>query len=234
MNIVVDILIVVFILLGALAGWKKGLIKSAVNLIGLVAIVIISYALKGSIASFLIDKMPFFNFGGSFEGLTSINILVYNLIAFIVIFVVLYCILSIIIAVTGFIDTLLKFTVIWVLPSKIGGAILGFLEAWVFVFLVVFSLAQLSFTSSLIFDSHVGPFMLEHTPIVGTVLSSSSNAVRDIYDEVKKVKDDENKTEVDLNLTVLQIEINNGLISKEDAQTLIDTGKLDLGNVIIG
>lgn len=234
MNIVVDVLVLVFVLLGAIAGWKKGLIKSAVNLIGLVAIVIISYALKGSIANLLIEKLPFFNYAGIFAGLTSINILIYNLIAFIVIFIVLYCLLSIIIAVTGFIDTLLKFTVIWVIPSKIGGAILGFLEAWVFVFLVVFTLAQLSLTSSFIFDSKVGMFMLNHTPIVGTVLSSSRNAIQDIYNEIEIVSTDENKTDEYLNLTILQIEINNGLITKEDAQTLIDTGKINIGNVIIG
>lgn len=234
MNIVIDVLIVVFVLLGALAGWKKGLIKSAVNLLGLVAIVIISYALKGGIANFFIEKLPFFNFAGSFEGLTSINILIYNLIAFIIVFAVLYCILSIIIAVTGFIDTLLKLTVIWVLPSKIGGAIIGFLEAWVFVFLVVFSLSQFSLTTKYVMDTKLGNFMLEHTPIISNVLGNATNAVKDIYAAVEEAKGDETKTDKDINLTVLQYEINYNLISKEQAQTLIDIGKIDLGNVMIG
>lgn len=234
MSIVLDILVVIFVLLGALAGWKKGLIKSAVNLIGLIAVVIISYALKGSIANFLIDKMPFLNFAGTFEGLTSVNILIYNLIAFVVIFIVLYCILSVVLAVTGFIDTILKFTVIWILPSKIGGAIIGFLEAWVYVFLVLFILAQLSITASFVLDSTVGKFMLNHTPIVGTTLNKTTSAAKEIYDAVKNVKDDENKNVQDLNLTILQIEINQGLITKEKATELIETGKLELGNVMFG
>ena len=141
MSTVIDVLLVVFIALGTYAGFRKGLIKSLVSFIGLIAIIIISYSFRYTLAEFLIDKLPFFNFAG-FEGLTSLNILIYNVIAFIVIFVLLYCALNIVLAVTGFIDTLLKFTVIWVIPSKIGGAIIGFLESWAFVFLLLFVLAS--------------------------------------------------------------------------------------------
>ena len=82
MKTVVDILIIVFLLLGTYAGWRKGLIKSLVNFVGLIAVVILSFYLKTFIANFLIDKMPFFNFAG-LNGLSSINILIYNVIAFV-------------------------------------------------------------------------------------------------------------------------------------------------------
>ena len=82
MKSIVDILIIVFLLLGTYAGWRKGLIKSLVNFVGLIAVVILSFYLKTYIANFLIDKLPFFNFAG-FDGLSSVNILVYNVIAFI-------------------------------------------------------------------------------------------------------------------------------------------------------
>ena len=90
MNIFVDIILVVFLALGAYAGTRKGLIKTAIGFIGLVAIIILSYSLKTPLANFLIDTMPFFQFGGALEGITSINILIYNVISFIVIFILLY------------------------------------------------------------------------------------------------------------------------------------------------
>ena len=96
MNILLDILIVIFLVLGILAGMKRGLIKTLVGVVGLVAIVIVSYTLKGYISAFLIDNLPFFNFSGELEGLTSLNILIYNVISFIVVFVIMYCILNII------------------------------------------------------------------------------------------------------------------------------------------
>ena len=127
LSTVVDILIIVFLLLGTYAGWRKGLIKSLVNFIGLIAVVILSFYLKTFIANFLIDKMPFLNFAG-LNGLSSVNILIYNIISFIFVFIILYCVLNIIISITGFSDMLLKFTVIWIIPSKILGALVGLLE----------------------------------------------------------------------------------------------------------
>ena len=146
----------------------------------------------------------------------------------------MYCILNIIMAITGFIDTLLKFTVIWIIPSKIGGAILGLLESWVYLFLVVFILAQFSVTNAYVQDSKVGNFILNHTPIVGTYLSGASNASQEIYDKIIEFREDESKTTEDLNLYILQVGINYGLISKEKATELIETGKIGLDGVMFG
>ena len=178
----------------------------------------------------MIDHLPFFNFAG-FEGLTSLNILVYNVIAFLIIFVLLYCLLSIVLALTGFIDTLLKLTVIWIVPSKIGGAILGFLEAWVFLFLVLFVAGSFNVTANWVQDSKVSQVMLKHTPVVGGFLSGVTQSAREIYAEVKNSSD---KSTEELNLKLLQIQISYQLISKEKAQELVDTDKVEVGEVLFG
>lgn len=232
MNTLVDILIVVFIALGAWAGWKRGLIKSLVNLIGLIAVLVISYSLRIPLANFLIDKMPFF----SFNGLTALNILIYNVLAFIFLFIILYCILNIIIAITGFIDTLLKFTVIWILPSKIGGAIVGFVEAWVFVFVIVFVLASFNVTSNWIINSKASNIILDHTPVIGGYLSGMSNSAREIYKTIEDfgALDVNDKDAVkSLNLQILVTLVNYDVISDEKQKELTETGKIDLGTVQI-
>lgn len=233
MSIVLDIILIVFIILGTYAGVKRGLIKSLVSFIGLVAIVIISYTLRVPLAEFLIDTLPFFNFNGVIEGLTALNILIYNVLSFVFIFILLYCILNIIIALTGFIDTLLKFTVIWIIPSKIGGAIVGFLESWIFLFLVIFVFAQFRFSTGIIKDSYMSDIILNNTPVIGNYLGGASKAAQEIYEEIESfVKDDEN-TKEDLNLKILQIEINYGLVSSEKASELMEIGKIGLKNVVI-
>lgn len=233
MSMMIDFILIALIILGVLAGMKKGLIKSAVSVIGLVTIVIISYFLRTPIAEFMIDKLPFFNFKG-FEGLTSINILVYNVIAFILVFVLLYCLLNIIIALTKFVDTLLKLTVIWIIPSKIGGAILGFIETWVFLFLILFALGSFNVTAPYVMDSKVANVIIDHTPIIGNYLSGVTKSAKDIYKGIEEMRNDETKTVQDLNLYILQVEISHGLISKEKAQELIDIDKLMVGNVRFG
>lgn len=232
MSALIDILIVIFIILGVFAGIKRGLIKSLVSFIGLVAIVIISYSLRYYVAEFLIDKMPFFNYLG-FEGLTSLNILIYNVLAFIFIFVILYCILNVVIAVTGFVDTLLKFTVIWIIPSKIGGAIVGFLETWVYLFILLFILSAFNITSSWVLNSKVANIILDHTPVIGNYLYGVVNGSKDIYRGIEEYRN-ENRTTEQINLYILQIEISHGLITKAKAQELIDTGKLQVGDVQFG
>ena len=233
MSILISILIIALLVFGVYEGQKKGLLKTLIGLIGLIAIVIISYSLRIPLANFLIDKMPFFNFGGPLAGLTTLNILLYNLIAFIVIFVVLYCVLNIIISLTNFIDTLLKFTVIWVIPSKIGGALLGFIETWIFVFLALFILVQFNTTSEIITNSKVANIVLDNTPLIGSYLGGAKDASVSIYSMIKKHTSGEYDVK-ELNRDILSIEIVNGLITKEKANELIDTGKLKLEDVIFG
>lgn len=233
MSLVLDIILVAFVALGTYMGFRKGLIKSLVGFVGLVAIIIISYTLRAKLAAFLIDKMPFFNFSGPLEGLTSLNILIYNVIAFIIIFILLYCVLNLLITVTGLIDTILKFTVIWIIPSKIGGAIVGFLESWVFLYLAVFVLAQFSFSAGLVSNSKVSQVILNHTPIVGNYLGGAKKAAESIYNGIEEYTNDETKTKDDLNLYILQISINYNLVSAEKATELMEIGKIQLDNVSI-
>lgn len=233
MGIVVDIIVVLVIVFGVIAGAKRGLIKSLVGLIGLVAIIIISFSLKNPVANFLIDKMPFLNYGGNLYGLTTINILVFNMISFVVVFIVLYCLLNVILKITGFIDTLLKLTVIWIIPSKIGGAIIGLLESWVYVYLVLFVLIQFGITNPFVMQSNVSKFILDHTPVVGTYLEKAKDGAIKIYQSVEEYSKDETKTLKDIDLMILQTEINSGLISKPKANELIQTGKIPLDGVMI-
>ncbi len=233
MSIAIDIILIALLVLGALIGVKKGLIKSAVQFVGLVTIIIISYSLRLPFVEFMIDYLPFFNFAG-FQGLTTLTILVYNVIAFLIIFILLYCLLSIVLTLTGFIDTLLKLTVIWVIPSKIGGAILGFLEAWVFLYLAIFVVGSFNVTANYILDSKVSNIIVNHTPVIGNYLSGVTVGAKNIYNGIKELRADESKTQEEINLYILQLEISNGLISKEKAQELVDTDKISVGDVMFG
>lgn len=225
---VVDIVIIVIVLLCALLGFKKGVIKSLVQLIGTIAVLIIAYTFKDILANFLMKFMPFFNFMG-FEGITSINILVYEMLSFVVIFVLLYCILNILLSISGLIETLLKMTVILAVPSKILGAIVGLIEGIVLAFMVTFIMLHIGPTKNYVMNSEVGIILLERTPFMGTVMAKTTLALEDIVDVMEDMKDEEDKKVV--NAQVLQILIHYQIITKEDATKLIEDGKLDLPNV---
>ena len=79
---VIDIIIILFLVLGAIIGFKNGAIKEGTKFIGFFAIVIISFLLKDRLMIVLYENLPFFDFFGFIKGLDAINILFYQLISF--------------------------------------------------------------------------------------------------------------------------------------------------------
>ncbi len=232
MGIIIDILIVGFLVLGGYAGWKAGILKALIKFVGVVAVIILSLTLKDYIVAVLFKFLPFINYGGIFDELYSINIFVYNAIAFLIVFIVLYCILSIILSVTGFINTILNLTIIWILPSKILGMIVGVLSAWVYIVAVIYILGQLPFTANFIYESNMAPKMVSYTPVINNLASKTTDGMKEIYDALKDSDDSTSKEALDLQ--ILTKAMSAGLITKEQFDSLILDEKLKLDNVMFG
>lgn len=216
--------IILIVLLYVVLGFKRGVIKTGVSVLGTVAILIISCVLKDIVAAFLMKYLPFFNFGGVFEGITSINILMYNMISFIVVFIVLYCILNILITISGFVEKLLKMTIILALPSKIFGAILGLIEGLIVAFLFSFILIHLAPTEKYVMDSKVAIILLERAPFISKMTTGTTLALEDINNIVNNLKEEDNRSEANLN--VLHQMIHYRVITTQEAQELINNKKL--------
>lgn len=229
MNIISAIIILIVILY-VIMGFKRGVIKTGVSLVGTIAILIISYVLKDIVANFLMDKLPFFNFGGIFEGITSINVLMYNMISFIVVFVVLYCVLNILITLSGLVEKILKITVILAIPSKILGALLGLIEGVLVAFLLTFVLLHLAPTEKYVMDSPLAIVLLERTPFIGRMTTSTTLALEDINKIVNSLKEEDNRSEA--NYEVLHKLIYWKVITVEEAQKLINDKKIEFDNDI--
>ncbi len=228
MNIV-DIVIIVILLVCTLLGFKKGVIKSLVQLVGTAAVLILAYVFKGVIANFLMSFLPFFNFVG-YEGITAINILVYEMLSFVVIFVLLYCVLNVLISLSGLIEMLLKMTVILAIPSKILGAIVGLLEGVIIAFVVAFIMLHLGPTQEYVMDSKLSIVLLQRTPFVGQVMLKTTKSLEEINKLVNEM--DENTNVESVNAQALQELIHYQVISKEDVMKLIENKKIHFsGNV---
>ena len=229
---VVDICSIVIIILGALAGFKKGAVKGIIQLIGLIDFVIVSYQFKGYFANIMIKYLPFFNFSGPLKDLYAINFLIYEGIAFVVIFILLYCVLNILINLSGIIDMLIKMTIVLEIPSKIIGVIIGAIESLVFVFVIAFVMLQIGPTQKYIMESNFTRKIAERTPIVNRVFAQGIVASEDIYNTIKESQDAENKTEANLN--IIRSLIRYGVVDARDIQIAINANKLPgLSNVVV-
>lgn len=224
---VADIVILIALALGAVAGFKAGVIKKTADFLGTFIIIILAFYLKNDLSVLMYENLPFFNFGGFIKGIEVINVLLYEILAFIIVFIALLFILKVILLATGLIEKILKATVILSIPSKILGIVVGMIESYVYVFLVLVVFTLPIFKIPYIRESSIGNFMLNNTPI----LSGISEEMIDIYGTVYEiVEEKDNKTNEELNEEVLTFLIDKQVLTKESAQKLVEQNKIHIND----
>lgn len=224
---IIDAVILLMIGLGAVVGFKKGFIKSAASFVGLILIIILSFTLKNYISVFLYENLPFFNFGGAFKGIELLNVILYELIAFFIVFAGLSIILKIIISITGIIEKILDATIILAIPSKILGMIFGALEAYIYIFIVLFVLTQPIFHIDIINESKGKDIILNNTPVI----SSFANDTVKIYNEMYTIIDKNNGTNTEeVNKEMLDVFLKYKIVTVKSATKLIEKEKLHVSD----
>lgn len=217
-----SVIVILLIISSGVIGLKKGFLKESVVFIGTILVYIISFLLKDKIGLVLCKWFPFF----SFDGLQTLNILVYQLIAFIFIATILFSIATIIFKLTGIIQKLVDITIILTLPSKILGFIFGILEGYIVMFLILIILAIPLRNVELFKESTVVTKIMYNSPILSKTLGGVPKTIEDILDVTTEIqKTDYNKNKVALD--IMKIELDHNIISKEDTLDLIERGKLD-------
>lgn len=229
MNII-DIVIILMLALGAFIGFKKGGIRSIISLIGSILVIVLSYYLKNPLSVFLYENFPFKSFGGIFNGISSLNILVYEAIAYTICFIVLSIILKIIIKVSGIFDKLINVTIVFSLPSKLLGLILGFLQYFLLSFILVFVLNLIPDVKTKVDESMLGNKILYKTPILSDFTKNITNTINEIYEKCLKINKFEDGV-VDLNYESLDILLKYNIIDVEGVKELHNKGKLNIENI---
>lgn len=225
MNII-DIVIILMIILGGLIGWKKGFFKQTVSTIGTIIVFILAFYLKNPLAEFISLLLPFFDFGGVFKGITVLNIILYQLISFIIILAILTVVLNVLIKVTGIVEKILKFTIILGIPSKILGFIVGLIESYVIIFVVLFFITQPAFNFKMLNESKITPKILESTPVLSNIAGQMVNTVNDLYSLGDKYNSEADSNQ--FNKEALDIMLKHKIITVDYIEKLIDKNKINI------
>lgn len=224
---IVDAIILLIILLGGLTGFKDGVIKKLTSIIGLIIVVILSFALKNYLSVFFYENLPFFNFWGIFKGIQVLNIIFYEMLAFIIIASLLTIVYRILLSITGLIEKVLKATIILSIPSKILGFIVGLVEYYIWVYIVLFILTLPVINLKSIYESKTSSFIMENTPY----LSKYTDKTLKIYNDLYKIIDNrENKSNEKVNEEALDLMLKHEIITKKSAQKLINSNKVLVEN----
>lgn len=227
---VCDIIILIALAFGAVGGFKAGVIKKTADFVGMFIIVILAFYLKNYLSVIMYENLPFFNFWGFIKGLDAINILFYETLAFIIVFMALLFVLRVVLTVTGLIEKLLKATIILSIPSKLLGIVVGIIEMYVYVFLILIVLTLPIFDLPYVRESKTANFIINNTPILSGISEDMINIYDDVYDVVINKN---SKTDEQLNSDITKILIDNNVITKESARKLVDKNKLHINDKTI-
>ena len=217
-----DIGIILMFIGYMIGGWKEGVIKEGVSFVGMLLVFIISYSLKGLVGNILCSIFPFFNFGG----LVTLNILIYQIIAFFIIFSLLSILYKWLLKLSEKLQKLINATIILTIPSKILGSLVGLLKGILVVFIILICLVLpcrdlKAFTKSTMVNK-----VLFETPILSKKTDNFVIAIKEIYDTTSKIS----LKEIDKNegnLRSLDIMLKYKIVSKKEVLKLVKNNKLD-------
>lgn len=223
---ITDAVVFLFLLAGAVVGFKRGVIKSLVNFVGTLVCIILAFFLKNPLSVLMYTNLPFFKLSGIFEGVAVVNILIYEVIAYLIVLSILFAVLKIALMLSGIVEKLLKATVILAIPSKVLGLIFGAIEAYIIVFVVFFILNQIPGTTYIVDESKIGNGILVNTPVLSGIMNDAFISFNEIYDLGEEYKSSQDKSEY--NRRAFEILIKNEVISTDNARKLLDSKKLTI------
>lgn len=228
MNIdIVDAIIILFIILGGIIGFKEGVIKKTASVIGLILVVVIAFILKNKLSMYFYENLPFLDLWGVFKGIQILNVVFYEVVAFLLIASVLMLVYKLLLGVTGLIEKILKSTVILSIPSKILGFVVGLIEAYIWVYIILFVLTLPMINLKSIYDSKVATTIMEKTPGLSKYTSKTMEVYTNLYDIIDNR---EEKTNSEVNEEALDLMLKYDIITPESAQKLIDSNKVSVSD----
>lgn len=223
MNIV-DIVIVAFLASGAVLGFVRGFFKQTVMFAGTILAIVLSFILKNPLSMILYENLPFFKFAG----VTALNIILYEALAFIICLAVLTTTLSLIIKISNIIEKLLDITIVFALPSKILGMVVGLLQSLVILYVAIYILTIPVFNMPFFNESKYAKIILDKTPIMSKVTDDAVKTFNEIATFTKK---EINISDIDdTNNKIVEIMLKNDAVSIESIELLVKKEKIKLTN----
>lgn len=212
---------IVLILIGfIIGGWKNGVVKETASFIGIIVVFFLSYVLKGIVGNILCEICPFFEL----DGLISLNIIIYQIIAFVLLFFILLSVYSLLLKISNGLQKIVNSTIILIIPSKILGAIISFIQGWVVIFVILVLLLVPLKNVEQYKESTVSNFILFRTPVLSKAVEPFATGIVEVYKFCDGISSDRVN---EANLEAIKIMIKYKIVDKDTVQKLVEIHKLD-------
>lgn len=225
----VDIIVIIFLLYGVIIGFRRGFTRQLIYFLGTVSVVIFAFVLKNPLSVFLYSHLPFFGFEGILSGVSVINILIYEVIAFLILLVILFVLLRFVLFASKLFEKLLDMTIVLGIPSKILGALVGILENYIIVFILLYIITLPIFNINIVNESKMRQTILTKTPILNYYTDKSYKVGKEFSDLLTKYK--EGTDSESLNLEALDLLLKYKVVTVKSVDVLVEKDKLMINNI---
>ncbi|MBE6159857.1 MAG: CvpA family protein [Lactobacillales bacterium] len=226
---ILDIILVLIIFSSAHLGYKRGFTKELVSFLGFFVILVLSFIFKNPISMLMYENLPFFKFSWLVKGATSLNILLYEIISFLIVLSILMIIFRFLLFATSLIEKLLKMTFILGVPSKILGFIVGILEGIVWSFIIVYIINLPFFNVPFIRNSKISDTLLNNTPILTTLTKETVKASKEIENLIEEYGNKGTIEEFDYKTIDVMLEYK--IVKVESIDKLVEKDKLKIKDI---
>lgn len=228
MNLV-DLIIIVLLVMGAIVGFKRGLIRQLLSLCGTIIAAVLAFLFKTPLAQLLCEYLPFFSFKGVLAGLSVLNLFIYEVIAFLIILAIFVGLLQVLIFLSNILEKIVSMTIIFALPSKLAGAVFGVLENYIVVFIILYIVSLPFFNIDIIRGSELRDPIVTKTPVLNKLAEKSVEVGTEIANLVDKYKIEEDKNQY--NLDTLDVLLKYNITKVETVDRLVEKNKIQLVNI---
>ena len=223
MNIL-DIGIIIFIIFGGILGLKRGFTKELVEAIGFIVVIVLAYFLKNPLSVLMYEYLPFFKFG-LLKNVEIFNILIYEVIAFLICIIILSAILKVILLATSIFEKILNTTIILGIPSKIAGAFVGLIHHFIVSFVILYILSIFCFDVDFVNESKLKDKILNNTPLMSNIADKGVEVVNEFL-ILKDQYTDKTISESEFNYKAIELFLKYDIITPEALEKLIEKGKI--------
>lgn len=229
MNII-DIIIILLVISGLCLGYKRGLTKEVVCFAKFALALVIAFLLKNPLSKLMYEHLPFFEFGGIFKGVTALNIILYEFIAFLLVLGIVMLAFRILLLATTIFEKILNTTIVLSLPSKILGMIVGGIHYYVIAFILLFVISLPVFKmDTQIEESKLRDPIINNTPILSGIVLKTVNIIDEFNSLGEKYKSEINTDE--FNLETIDLFLKYNIITVDSVETLNSKGKLKINRL---
>ncbi|WP_203246730.1 CvpA family protein [Sporosarcina beigongshangi] len=170
-----DLLILILLFGGLVTGFRRGLIVQIIHMTGFIIALVVAFTYYKQLAEKFVLWIPYPGVtAGSKLSMTveqlDLDSTFYRLLAFVLIFLVVKFALQLIASMFDF----LKYLPVLGFIARFTGALFGFIEFYILIFLVLYLLAMVpvDFLQALLSKSMLAKTMFEHTPVLSETVKN--------------------------------------------------------------